>query len=55
MIRKHFKAFAKEVAQVKDKKTRMEMAIVIARVCYDDNHLFDIHRFYKACDVPELS
>ena len=55
MTRKHFREFAEEIKQVKDIKVRRETATIVAKVCRYYNILFDTKKFYKACDVPEIS
>lgn len=51
MSRKHFIAFAAEVATIADRDVRRQAAIVIARVAAQSNPAFNAARFYAACNV----
>ena len=54
MTKKHFEAFAREIAESDNSpETRMFAAMVVIRVAQEFNPRFDRERFLKACGLSE--
>lgn len=52
MTKKHFEAFAREIAESnQDQIPKMFAAMVVIRVAQQDNPRFDRERFLKACGL----
>ena len=51
LTRKHFKAQAEIIKQIKDKSTRMLMAAESIKMFQSENPRFDKARFLQACDL----
>ena len=51
MSKKHFIAFAKEVAEMKNRKEAQACADMVIKVSLANNANFDTHRFLTACGL----
>jgi len=51
MSKKHFIAFAKEIAEMEDRKAAQVAADMVVRVSLQHNANFDAHRFLTACGL----
>ena len=55
MTRKHFRALAEAIAQIKDDEDKENTANSIGQVCAEQNKLFDWSRWLKACKCENAS
>lgn len=51
MTKKHFKAFAEAIAEIRCNAERKRTAHLVAAVCRQFNYNFDYDRFLEACHV----
>lgn len=51
MTKKHFKALAREIAEIEDMTARKIAALAVARACAQFNPAFNRDLFLIACEV----